>query len=152
MPGGTTFTIFPRERRMNQTECVVPKLDVFTNGMLAAIELVAGEHDNDSLVNNPNILERDNVDKIFRLKGRKFEQRIAKIDAPATLMRLLEKAEDERTQATVQQLRMVQDRLDAVNIVVGHVRPSIDQAIRDGAEGPSTSEKAELFKPVRLKQ
>lgn len=147
VPAGTTFTILPRERRLNQQECTRAKFDVFTNGMLSAVELVVGEPDNEALEGNPNIIEKDDIRKILKLKGERFADRISRITAPATLQRLHEAAQAD--DATVGQLRMVRERLDEVNVPVGHVKPSIDAAMREGKPGPKR-DKVDLFEPAEL--
>lgn len=145
---GRVFKLLPSERRLNQTDCAKKEYDPFTNGMLQVIELVEGEHDNEALLGNPNIVEDDDVSKIFALEGEKFELRLARITAKATLQRLLEAAESEEIAASVPQLRMVRERLEEVDPGIRHVRAAIDADLREGKSGPPVNE--DHFVPVSL--
>lgn len=148
IPPDKVFHILPSERRMNQHECRVKGGDVFTNGMLMPVFLVEGEEDNDELLANPNLVQSDDTDRIFKLNGSAFKARLAEISSVATLRVLLEQAELPRMKATVTQLRAIQSRLGELDTEVLHIKPSVNEALLRGEQGPSGE--SEDFKPIRL--
>lgn len=145
---GKVFHILPSERRMNQHECAMPGGDLFSNGMLMPLELVEGEDDNEALLSNPNLVQSADVSRIFKLKGAAFRDRLADVTSVATLRSLKEKAEEPRTQATVSQLRAIEERLGDVDTEVLHIKKSVNEALHRGEPGPSGE--SDEFKPIRL--
>lgn len=113
--GGRTFTITPGERRMNQNQCADTAMDVFTNGTLQPVDLLDDEPDTPALRQNPNIVTDQDIERVFRLKGEMFAERLEQITNPAALERLAELARDPRLRATVQQYEMVKARQRALS-------------------------------------
>jgi hypothetical protein len=108
--GGRRFQVTPQERRMNQNAVNSADQDVFTNGTLRPLDLLEGDPDTKRLLANPNILDEDELPKIFVLKGEMFRQRIAEITNPSAIARLIELARDPGYEATLFQYECVKRR------------------------------------------
>lgn len=112
--GGRVFHITPGERRMNQTQCARADLDIFTNGTLQPVALLDDEPDTPALRENPNVLDDQDIERIFRLKGEAFAQRLDQVTNAGVLARLADLAREPRIRATVQQYELVKARQHAV--------------------------------------
>lgn len=124
--GNRSFNITPQERRMNQNACALPELDPFTNGTLQPVSLIDDEPDTPALRENPNVLDDKDIEKIFRVKGEAFADRIAKITNPSTLNRLAEMAREPRLNATIQQYEQIKGRQRAIDKDVVDVGPTAE--------------------------
>lgn len=138
---GATFTVTPDQRREQQAAAANERLDMFINGQLQPVILCDGHEDNESILSNPNHLPEADTATIFRLKGDKFARRIAAIDNPAAIDRLLELAEDPRNGAFVAQLRILERRHDQIDHTADHVRADV-------SAGERTAPAPGAFKPV----
>lgn len=105
----------PAERRLNENKVARPEYNPFTNGKLKPLHLIEGDRDYERLTNNPNILTDQEVERIFKLKGEAFRNRIALIGSLPALERLLALALEPASQAYVYQLQMVERRLAEVH-------------------------------------
>ena len=112
--GRRNLTITPQERRINQQACAIPEQDVFTNGTLQPTSLIDGEPDTERLRSNPNMLDTKEIDRLFKLRGETFQERIGNITNIATIARLLELARDPRRNATVHQYEILRRRERAI--------------------------------------
>lgn len=125
--GHRSVTITPQERRMNQNACAIPELDVFTNGTLQPVTLIDGEPDTAALRRNPNVVDDQDIERIFRLKGEAFAERIGLITNASTLGRLADLAREPRLNATIQQYEQIKARQRAVTKdVVEEVGPTME--------------------------
>jgi hypothetical protein len=113
--GRRSFTITPQERRLNQNACAIPAQDFFTNGTLQPKNLLDDEFDTPRLRENPNMINENEIPKIFRLRGEAFSQRLDTITNPATIARLIELAREPRYNATVHQFEMIKRRERALS-------------------------------------
>lgn len=145
---GARFTITPEERRLNQVETSKKEYDVFSNGMLQPLSLFEDDPDFDVLMESPNHLPEEDPSKIFRLHGDKFRQRVQAITSVATVRRLLELADDERTKATVAQHRVIEEHLASIDVDIVHIKTQVEEKLQKGEPGPTGDE--DTFKPIRL--
>ena len=102
--GGKIFTLTPQERRLNQSQCHNLAQDPFTNGTFRPVSLLEDEPDTAKLRNNPNVLDDRDVEKLFRLVGEAFNQRLVAITNITAIDRLIDTAKRPETGASVQQL------------------------------------------------
>lgn len=116
--GHRTFNITPQERRMNQNSCARPDLDMFTNGILQPVILLDGEVDTPALRENPNVLDDKDIERIFKLKGQRFVDRLDQITNATALERLAELAREPRLHATVQQYEQIKARQHGIDAQV----------------------------------
>lgn len=128
--GGRVFHITPQERRMNQNQCAVEASDFFTNGTLAPIHLVDGEVDTEILRANPNTFEEVDIQKLFKIKGEAFAERLAEITSAAALDRFVELAREPRFGVTVHQYEMVKTRQAEIKAHEIEIATSPDQPDR----------------------
>src|SRR4051794_30037083 len=126
--GGRAFNITPQERRMNQNACARPELDVFTNGTLQPVTLLEDEPDTVALRQNPNVLDDKDIERVFRLKGEAFAERLAQVSNSATLSRLSDLAREPRLNATIQQYEQIKARQRVVDSEVVDMGPSAPPA------------------------
>lgn len=108
--GGRSFNLTPQERRMNQNVVARPELDVFTNGTLQPISLIDEEWDTEMLRSSPNALGELDIEKLFKVRGEAFRDRLEQITNLATVNRLAELAREPRFNVTVQQYEIVKLR------------------------------------------
>jgi hypothetical protein len=108
--GGRVFQITPQERRMNQGACALPTQDPFTNGTLHPQTLLDSEPDTAFLRENPNVLNDEDLPKLFRLRGEEFSSRVNAITNVAAISRLHEMVRDPQFEATLVQYEIVKVR------------------------------------------
>lgn len=105
--GGRVFAITPQERRINQSQCYLPASDPFTNGTFTPVSLLDDEPDTEGLRTNPNVLNEQNVNEIFGLKGDEFNKRLMTITNINAVNRLIDLAGQPSVGATVEQLEIL---------------------------------------------
>lgn len=124
---GKTFHITPQERRMNQEICANEDLDFFLNGTLQPINL-ADTDDAEILKNNPNLLGDDEqIRRLFKASADVFAERLASIKNATALERLKEISYQEETNATLNQVRMIEARLEQISPEIDNVHPGITE-------------------------
>jgi hypothetical protein len=132
---GKTFHITPQERRMNQEVAASEKQDFFLNGTLQPINL-ADTEDASILLDNPNLLgDEDQIRRLFKASPDVFAERLATIDNETALERLKEIAYQDETNATLNQVRMIEARLEQVAPEVENVHPGVAGAESSTTEG-----------------
>lgn len=153
--GGKTFTITPLERELNQRMAYSPELDLFSNGTLTPIDLIEGSDAAREFARNPNLLSDGDMQRLVtpaRGKAKEasdaaFAEKLASINNPTTVARLLQLAEEE--DAPISRVRAIQARLSELE-GLGMQRTSVDggspaspdaprgQQLRPGAPRPTT--------------
>lgn len=110
--GGSEFYVSPEERVLNQSRCK-PQYDPFTNGAFEPVVLVDSVDDLHKFEPTPNTVTQSEIDELLgTMHWKTAEKRLAEIDSPTTLTRLLEAAlESDTGSKRVEQIR---DRLAAV--------------------------------------
>lgn len=122
---GKTFHITPQERRMNQEVAASEKQDFFLNGTLQPINL-ADTEDAEILRDNPNLLgDEDQIRRLFRASTDVFAERLAGIQNETALERLKEIAYQDETEATLNQVRMIEARLEQVSPEMENIHPGV---------------------------
>lgn len=101
--GDRTFSITPAERRINQHSYASTDLDLFENGTFQPVSLIDGEPDTARLLENPNTLTDEDIEKVLAMRGEIFVQRINDISSEAVLARVLEMAREPRYEVTLAQ-------------------------------------------------
>ena len=118
-PGGTT-TVTPRERRLNHDRSVSDELDPFKNGRLVAIRLLDSEPDTIALKANPNGMSDTEIDKLFEMSTQEMSDRLDSVSNPLVLERAKAKAEEK--DATLRQVKVIDDHLDKLTPKARKVR------------------------------
>lgn len=139
---GAQFSVTADERRLNQQSVRHEKHDIFTNGQTELIEgLNPEDPDYEKLIVNPNLVQTEDIGRIFRLKGERFRERVATITSTHALRRLMEMCEDPKANVEYLQWRMLQDRLAALDVQIEHISPVVQQRIERG-EAPNVDDNA----------
>lgn len=108
--GGKTLHISKADRRMNQERAASTSLDVFTNGMLAPIQLGDSAEE---FSGNPNLLTEDDMRALVRAHPKTFDKKLDEISNPVVVSRLLQIAREE--DCTVRRVETIEARLEEVN-------------------------------------
>ena len=108
--GGRTFTLTPAERRINQSGYAGPEQDLFVNGTFQPVTLLDGEPDTPQLRENPNTLTDRDIQRLFKIRGEAFAQRIGEISSEIVLRRVLDMAREPRHGVTLHQYEMIKMR------------------------------------------
>lgn len=113
---GKSIMLTPEERRLNQEIAAEPGLDPFQNGMLIPVKLLESADDYEDLKGNPNHLSEPEMRALLanpkafdKLKGT-----LGSLSNPVTLQRLLAIAEEPDVDATVRQIRAINERIGEV--------------------------------------
>jgi hypothetical protein len=122
--GGRKVHLTPDERRYNSERAASSGQDPFANGMLVPVTLLDSSEDAEAIAANPNVLSADDLQNLFELQWKKFDQELVKITNVSALTRLMEMAVD--ADATVRQMQSIKQRISQVD-------PSI--LLDDGASG-----------------
>lgn len=110
---GQKVVLSTEERHINMERAASPKLDPFTNGSFTPVKLADGVEDAHEIASNPNLKSESELRDLFKLQWQKFDKEISSITNPHALERLRQIAEEE--DATVRQMRAVEDRIAEVN-------------------------------------
>lgn len=108
--GGKTLHISKADRRMNQERAASPALDVFTNGMLAPLEVGDSAAE---FTQNANLLTEDDMRALVRSHPKTFEKKLGEISNQVVVNRLLQIAREE--DCTVRRVEAIEARLEAVS-------------------------------------
>lgn len=99
VPPSGKVSLSPEERRLNQDRARSREYDLFSNGTFAPVRLVDDEElqnspDYQEIAENPNFISESDMGKLFKLRIDAFKRRLADIENPAVIARLLEMASD----------------------------------------------------------
>jgi len=108
----------------------------FLNGRLTPVRLLDDEEDTQFLKANPNNLGEDDLKELFKLSLAKLTARLAEVSNPIVLERVVAIAEEQG--ATIKQLKVAQERLEAVQ-----EKPIKVQVFADVLKDPAVQQAAQ---------
>jgi len=107
--GGRRFHVSTRERHLNSEMAADSTLDPFSNGMFSPVRLLETTEDAAEIASNPNLMGEEEMATILRGRIDTFRKRLAKIDNPVVLNRLIQVATD--NDAPVSKVEAIKGRL-----------------------------------------
>lgn len=107
-----TFHLTTQDRIINSEETASSRLDPFRNGMFSPVRLVDSTEDAEEIAANPNLIGEEEMAKLAKGKVDVLRKRIADVENPVVLKRLLEVAEVEDARITT--LKAIRERIEEV--------------------------------------
>lgn len=129
---GGQVLLSPEERRLTEEMVRKPVDNPFRNGRLVPIQIAEDAEDVQAIRTDPNTITRGEIDKLFEGSLRQLESRLAKIDSPAALQRILDVANDEG--ASTRRVQAIRDRLTAAGGTVTGDEPVTAGATPSGRD------------------
>jgi hypothetical protein len=109
---GQKIQVSVDERLLNSDRAYAPDVDAFKNGSLIPVRLIDSAEDYAEHANNPNNLSESDMVDLFKLSAAAFKKRLAEIQNPAAMDRIVTLSEDESNKATLAQVKAAQARLE----------------------------------------
>jgi hypothetical protein len=94
IPPGRSFQITAEERQTYQQRIDDPKRDKFMNGTYQAVKLVETAEDYAEIMDAPDRLSEDDLKDILKGQAKTVSNKVADIDNPVTVKRLLDLANE----------------------------------------------------------
>lgn len=111
--GRRKFHLSTRERKMNQELAAELSLDPFHNGMFSPVRLIDSTSDAEEIATNPNLLGESDMAELVKGSAKKLAARVAEIENPLVVARLLEVAQESDVQAS--KIATIEGRLAELN-------------------------------------
>jgi hypothetical protein len=118
---GRKFNITTEERRLNMERAADESLNVFTNGTLVPVRLIAEDEESRELASNPNAMSESDMASLLSGHFKTFEAKLNQIRNSSTLERMLAVAYEQ--DASVKRVDRIRERLDQVGSGLGATRP-----------------------------
>jgi len=109
---GGKIHLTTQERMINQERAWSKDADLFSNGRLQPVRLLDTAEDYRELASNPNHLSENDLKAILKLKGAPFTNKLAKITNKLALERLVEIAQDDSLNVTMNQFKALEARIE----------------------------------------
>jgi hypothetical protein len=125
---GRRFNITSEERRLNMEKAANESLNVFRNGTLQPVRLIAEDEESRELASNPNAMSESDMKDLVSAHFKTFEHKVGQINNTATLERLLVVAHDQ--DATIKRVERIEQRITETQTGVARPAPQADVQAR----------------------
>lgn len=138
------FMITTQERMLTEERVLDPKNNPFKNGSFRPVITP----DNVTIETNPNALSDDDILRIFKASEVAWGEWLSNLDAPATLRRMIELADENEDDIGLKRYRQMEARLAEVTGGPKHANQKDEDTFRrmGGNEGPANTGKGRRSK------